>query len=105
RTGYSLTPENTSSLSRPSGPPLPVTMSWNLWKSASMSFVDLPLIASLISDADAVEIAQPAPFQRMSSTLSPAFLTVTLILSPQRGLSPDAEHDGSSSRPALRGFL
>src|SRR5450631_629730 len=105
RTGNSHTPEKTSSLSRPSELPVPVTIAWNLAKSASMSAFDLPLTASLMSDADAVEIAQPAPFQRMSSTLSPVFLTLTEILSPQRGLSPEAEQLGSSSRPALRGIL
>ena len=58
-----------------------------------------------LSDADAVEMAQPAPFQRMSSRRSPEVLTVTESLSPQSGLSPAAEQVGCSRRPAFRGFL
>ena len=76
RTGYSRTPEKTSSFSR-SGPPDPgpaaeVIRAWNFWKSASASPVVIPLTRSVIIEAEAVEIAHPAPWKAMSLTTSPS---------------------------------
>ncbi len=75
RTGYSRTPEKTASLPRSAAPsawPWPVIRSWNRSNRASASARVLPLTLSVIIDAEAVEIAQPAPWNATSRTRSPS---------------------------------
>src|SRR5437016_13809731 len=59
RLGNARTPENAASLPGALAPP--ASMSRNAWNSDSALLVVLPLTASVMSDADAFEIAQPAP--------------------------------------------
>src|SRR6185437_6252896 len=62
RNGNSETPANTPSLPNASGsPPLPVTRSWKRVKKASASCADLPFSDCVIIEADAFEMAHPAP--------------------------------------------
>jgi HEAT repeat protein len=74
RIGYSLTPWKAMSLPM-SGPSsvasaLPKTSSWNTSNSSATSPRGFPLSASVISDADAVEMAQPTPSKCTSSIRS-----------------------------------
>ena len=60
---------------------------------------------SVMSEADACEMAQPAPLKVSSSILSPSILRKTSSLSPQSGLFPFAEcvaHDISEKFRGLR---
>src|SRR5262249_51078580 len=66
RAGYAETPPNTESLPRSDRSPQsaltrPVTMSWNLSNSFSISALVLPFTLCVIMDAEALEIAQPEP--------------------------------------------
>src|SRR5262249_20329624 len=90
RTGYSRTPENTSSFPR-SGPfrlpaSLPVISAWNFSNSASASARVFPFTLSVIIDAEAVEIAQPAPWKLTSFNRSPSRSRKTVSRSPHSGL-------------------
>src|SRR5215472_16698058 len=91
RTGYSRTPEKTASLpssGEAAAPPsdFPVIRSWKRSKRASASAFVFPLTLSVIIEADAVEIAQPAPWKLMSFSTSPSRSRNTVSRSPQRGL-------------------
>src|SRR5260221_5484861 len=59
RLGNARTPENAASLPGAFAPP--VSMSRKAWNIASASDLGLPLTASVMSDADAFEIAHPEP--------------------------------------------
>ena len=48
---------------------------WKRWNSASASARLLPLSASVIMEAEAVEIEQPAPLKLTSFTTSPSSRT------------------------------
>ncbi len=54
--------------------------------SLSISARLLPLMASVIIDAEAVEIAQPLPSKRTSSTRSPFIFSDSDSRSPHSGL-------------------
>ena len=76
RMGNSRTPEKTDSFPR-SAVSIPsvgreVTSAWKRSKRFFTSRTDLPLIASVISEADAVEMAQPRPWKPTSFTTSPS---------------------------------
>ena len=51
-----------------------VTSEWKSSKRCSTSCLERPFTASVISEAEAVEMAQPAPSKRTSSTRSPSIL-------------------------------
>src|SRR5690606_8471979 len=88
RIGNSATPAKAASVSRTSssGSVSPFTIDRNAPKRSRASRTVLPLSASVIVEALAVEIAQPAPWKPMSAITSPSTTTFTLILSPQSGL-------------------
>src|SRR5213594_3293622 len=70
RTGNSQTPDRTASLPREvstGSPGRAVTILWNRSKRRWASAFDLPFTASVISDAEAFEIAHPWPTNDMSS--------------------------------------
>src|SRR5207245_11106196 len=72
RTGNSQTPESTASFpSEPStgSPGRPVTILWNFSNIVWASTFDLPLTASVMSEADAFETAQPCPRNATSAIL------------------------------------
>src|SRR5262249_42298546 len=105
RVGNPRNPENTASLPKPAGSPspVPIAASRNLEKSCSISAFDLPLMLSVISDADAFEIAQPSPSKPTSRTTSLSRSRYTLTLSPQSGLKPSAWCVAFSSRRKFLG--
>ena len=77
RVGKSRTPDSTASFPI-SGSGLPggeVIISWNRSKRARASSTVFPLMASVISDADAFEMAQPDPWNA-ASVMRPS-VTVT----------------------------
>ena len=81
RTGNADTPENTASLPRVSDSPggsVPVTSWWKRSNSFSVSSRLLPLTAPVISDADALEMAHPAPRKLTSLITSPSIRTQTV---------------------------
>src|SRR5262249_28628401 len=91
RIGNSETPENAASLPRPSASTsFPVTRSWKRSKRARTSSSVFPLTASVSIDADAVEIAQPAPVNDASFATPSSTRTHTVTRSPQSGLWPTA---------------
>src|SRR2546428_3763788 len=109
RTGNSETPENTDSLpssgaafSRAREGSL-VTRRWKRSKRASASERVLPRRASVIIEADAVEMEQPAPLKLTSRTTSPSSWTKTVALSPQRGLKPSAREVAEAISRKVRG--
>src|ERR1700753_1523043 len=71
--------------------------------SPSASARVLPFTASVISEAEAVEIAHPCPSNRTSSILSPASLSRSVNRSPHRGFTPSALASAASSGPKFRG--
>src|SRR5690606_12199635 len=97
RTGNSRTPDNTSNFpkSRPSGC-VSVSIRCMSLNSASTSDNGMPFTASVMSEADAVEMAHPCPTKLMSSTRSSLTFTKTVSRSPQRGLCPSATRSASS---------
>src|ERR1043166_4251935 len=69
RVGNSHTPEKTTSLPKSSASPaFPITRSRKRLKIDSTSWTDLPLRLSVITDAEAFEIAQPEPSKLRSCT-------------------------------------
>src|SRR5215470_11566803 len=72
RVGNPRNPEKTTSFPKParSAPPIPVAMSRNRENSCSTSVLDFPLTLSVISEAEALEIAQPSPSKLTSRTTS-----------------------------------
>src|SRR5512132_1004444 len=96
RIGNSRTPSNTASLSSPDSAPaaaassLAVMPTWKRSNMARSSASLLPLTASVIRDADAIEIAQPAPSKRTWATRPSSSARKTVTLSPQNGLLPSA---------------
>src|SRR3989441_2331261 len=108
RTGNSQTPDRTVSLPRDASTGSSgraVTILWNRWNSACASAVDLPLTASVISDAEAFEIAQPWPTNATSAIVPPSTRRYTVTRSPQSGLWPTAFALASGSSWKLRGLL
>src|SRR2546422_3928494 len=71
RTGNSHTPERTASLPRDpvstGSPGRPVTIRWNFSNNSCACVFDFPLMASVMSDAEAFEIAQPCPTKATSA--------------------------------------
>src|ERR1700733_13482547 len=63
----------------------------------------LPLTASVMSEAEAVEIAHPCPSNRISSILSAASLSRSVSRSPHRGFTPSALASADSSGPKFLG--
>ena len=79
RIGNSCTPAKTASLPSSAAAVAAfegsaVTSSWNRSNSASASATVFPLRASVIIEAEAVEIAQPEPSKLTSRTTSPSTL-------------------------------
>src|SRR2546427_2297096 len=108
RTGNSQTPERTASFPRgPStgSPGRAVTILWNRSKSRWASAFDMPFTASVMSDADALEIAHPWPTNEMSSIVPSSRRTYTVTRSPHSGLWPTAFALASAISRKLRGFL
>src|SRR6185295_12035530 len=70
------TPESTASFPNSWGSTLlfgpSLTIEWTRWKSATASALVLFFSAEVISEAEALEMAQPAPWKPMSSITSPA---------------------------------
>src|SRR5262249_39375060 len=87
RAGYSRTPPKTRSFPRSlvAGTSV-VSRSWKRSIVCRASSRVLPFRVSVISEADAVEIAQPDPTKLMSRTTSPSSLRYSFSLSPQSGL-------------------
>ena len=71
---------------RPAGPGGDVTMRVKPLEQPRASATVLPLSASVISDADAFEIAQPDPWNATSVIASPSSCTYRVSRSPQSGL-------------------
>src|SRR5712692_6659375 len=87
RAGNSRTPENTTSLPRSFGNGRSVVRSsWNFASRVSASPTVLPFKTSVIKDAEAVEIAHPAPWNVTLSITPSCSLRKTLHLSPHSGL-------------------
>src|SRR6186997_2218176 len=63
------------------------------------------LIASVISEADAFEIAQPDPSNDTPATRSPSSFKYSTSRSPHSGLCPSARRSNSAIAPKLRGRL
>src|SRR3989454_2031864 len=108
RTGNSQTPERTASLPREvstGSPGRAVTILWNRSKSRWASAFDLPFTASVISDADAFEIAHPWPTKEMSSIVPSSRRRYTVTRSPHSGLWPTAVALASAISRKLRGLL
>src|SRR5437660_1596597 len=78
------------------------TSSLEIWRASSR---DMPFSRSVISEAEAWEIAQPRPWNRTSSITPSAIRKSMPTRSPHRGLYSSWETLASSSRPKLRGFL
>src|SRR5215468_7776675 len=109
RIGYSRTPDSTVSLSSsPAAAPwqalLPVISPWKRSNSARASSSVLPLMISVISEAEAMEMAQPRPWKPTSATLPSSMVRNTATLSPHRGLSPLASWLACSGRRKFRGW-
>src|SRR2546425_587562 len=108
RTGNSQTPDRTASLPREASTGSPgraVTILWNLSKRRWASAFDLPFTASVISDADAFEIAHPWPTKEMSSIVPSSRRRYTVTRSPHSGLWPTAVALASAISRKLRGLL
>src|SRR3989440_208245 len=105
RAGNSRTPDSAASL--PSAPSAwlseRVSSACTLSNSSRIAVRSLPLTASVMRDAEAVEMAQPRPSKRMSATRSPSSSTNTDSRSPHSGLCPSARLSAGSMRPKLRG--
>ena len=88
RAGNSRTPASTDSLPRSAVGPAwsDVIIAWNLSNSSRACSTVLPLSASVISDADAFEMAQPEPWNATSLITSPSSVTYSVRRSPQSGL-------------------
>ena len=111
RIGYSPTPAKAASLPSSSAPPAaelpaasalasppkparvepppagaPVTRAWKPAKRRRVSSSDLPRSASVIIDAEAVEMAQPTPSKAISSIRPCSTRRWTSTRSPQSGL-------------------
>ena len=71
RTGYSRTPSKTCSLpsSTPCSAATPVSMWWKPSKISFASVTLLPLTASVMSEVEAVQMAQPWPWKLISSMM------------------------------------
>src|SRR5947199_14430 len=78
-------------------PRLQVTRAWNCANSFFASWMLLPFSTSVISEAAAVEIAQPRPSKLTSAIRSPSTARYTVTRSPQSGLWPRARCVGCSS--------
>src|SRR5947208_5919923 len=106
RAGNSRTPDSAASL--PSAPsasvPERVSSACTLSNSSRIAVRSLPLTASVIRDAEAVEMAQPRPSKRMSAARSPSSTTNTDNRSPHSGLCPSARLSAGSMRPKFRGW-
>src|SRR6058998_4390510 len=108
RTGNSQTPDRTASFPREvstGSPGRAVTILWNRSKSRWASAFDLPFTASVMSDADAFEIAHPWPTNEMSSIVPSSRRRYTVTRSPHSGLWPTAFELASAISRKLRGFL
>jgi hypothetical protein len=110
RTGNSWTPAKTASL--PSSADAvaafegsAVTRSWKRSKSVFASATVFPLRASVIIDAEAVEIEQPEPSKLTSRTTSPSTRRDTVTRSPHSGLWPFARRFASGIPWKFRGRL
>src|SRR5256885_4611732 len=106
RAGNSRTPGSAASL--PAAPAAllseRVSSACTLSNSSRIAVRSLPLTASVMRDAEAVEMAQPRPSKRMSATRSPSSSTNTDSRSPHSGLCPSARLSAGSMRPKLRGW-
>ena len=65
----------------------------------------LPFSTWLMSDAEALEMAQPEPWKETSATRSPSIFTNTWYRSPHRGFNPSALAVASAMIRKFRGFL
>src|SRR5579872_920907 len=103
RAGYSRTPERAASLPRLESAAASCWVSrlWTLPNNSPTCALSLPLTASVIRDAEAVEMAQPLPSKRTSSMRSPFILRNTVRRSPHSGLWPSARASGRSRVPKL----
>src|SRR5574340_1182879 len=104
RAGNSLTPDSTSSLpTSTASASASTSMAWNDWNNCSTSSILRPLTASVMSDADAVEMAQPRPSNATSRTMPSATSRYTFTVSPHSGLCPSATRLAVASLPRFRG--
>ena len=76
-----------------------VTRRWKPSNSFSTSSTRRPFTPSVISEAEAVEIAQPEPSKAASFTTPSSTVRKTVSWSPHRGLWPSAERF-AAARPA-----
>src|SRR5690606_33454129 len=104
RDGNSRTPDRTSSLPRSQSGWASVSMAWILRNSASTCSTGWPRTASVINEADAVEMAQPWPMKLTSWTMPSLTRAYTVSWSPHNGLCPSARCDASSIAWKLRGL-
>ena len=80
-----------------------VTSWWKRSNSASTSATVLPFKASVISDADAREMAHPVPSKVTSVMRSPSISRNSVRRSPQSGLKPSHVRSAHSSLRKFRG--
>src|SRR5581483_5804829 len=107
RAGNSRTPESAASLPREVSGPAFCCVNRECTRPYRDRTValSLPLTASVMSEAEAVEMAQPLPSKRMSSMRSSLRRSHTVRRSPQSGLCPSACESLASILPKLRGRL
>jgi hypothetical protein len=101
RMGNFLTPRSAASRAG-SGSPSPlrgasVSSAWNTSNSRSTSSTRLPFTCSVISDAEALEMAQPAPWKPASAIVPFSTFSMMRNRSPQSGLYPSADRMPSPS--------
>src|SRR3984957_13706181 len=105
RAGYSRTPDRAASLpSSSAGGAASSVRSWcTRSNSRSASARVWPFTASVIKDAEAVDIAHPCPSKRMSLILSSSNFRRSVRRSPHMGLNPSTLASAGSKPPKLRG--
>src|ERR1700676_3041808 len=105
RAGYSRTPDRAASLpSSSAGGAASSVRSWcTRSNSRSASARVRPFTASVIKDAEAVDIAHPCPSKRMSLILSSSNFRRTVRRSPQMGFNLSTLASAGSNPPKLRG--
>src|SRR6202165_6045037 len=105
RAGYSRTPDSAASLpsSSAGGAASSVRSSCTRSNSRSASARVLPFTASVIREAEAVDIAHPWPSKRISLILSSSIFKRTVSRSPHIGLNPSTLASADSNAPKLRG--
>ena len=104
-----MTPANTvsrpSSLVSVAGSSWPVAMPRKPSTRRSASLTVLPLTATVIIDAEALQIAHDSPSNPISPIRSPSSFSATQMWSPHSGFRPSERWVAPSSLPQFRGFL